>query len=57
MSVKRKAIALIDNAETLFCEVLLAVFVVLLFIQILARQLFGYSIAWSSQIADELIFV
>ncbi|UFS56634.1 TRAP transporter small permease subunit [Comamonadaceae bacterium M7527] len=51
MSVKRQALALIDNAETLFCEVLLALFVVLLFIQILARQLFGYSIAWSEELS------
>ena len=51
MSVKSKTLALIDNAETLFCEVLLAVFVVLLFAQILARQLFGYSIAWSEELS------
>ena len=51
MSVKRQALAFINNAETLFCEVLLALFVVLLFIQVLARQLFGHSIAWSEELS------
>lgn len=51
MSASQKALALLDNAETLVCEALLAVFVVLLFVQILARQLFGYSIAWSEELS------
>lgn len=51
MSVSRKTLALVNNAETLLCELLLAVFVVLLFAQILARQLFGYNIAWSEELS------
>jgi len=51
MSAGRKTLALINNAETLLCEILLALFVVLLFAQILARQLFGYNIAWSEELS------
>lgn len=51
MSFSTQPRALLDHAETLVCEVLLAGFVVLLFAQILARQLFGYSIAWSEELS------
>jgi TRAP-type C4-dicarboxylate transport system permease small subunit len=51
MSLGRSTLKLLDNAETLVCEVLLALFVLLLFAQILARQLFGYSIAWSEELS------
>ncbi len=51
MSVARKTLALLNNAETVICEVLLAVFVCLLFAQILARQLFGFNIAWSEELS------
>ncbi|MEO8281564.1 MAG: TRAP transporter small permease [Ideonella sp.] len=51
MSAVHKTLALLNNAETLLCEVLLAVFVTLLFAQILARQLFGFNIAWSEELS------
>lgn len=54
MASVRPILKLLDNAETLVCEALLAVFVLLLFAQILARQLFGYSIAWSEELSTYL---
>lgn len=51
MSFKHRVLAILDDAEALFCEALLALFVLLLFAQILARQLFGYSIAWSEELS------
>lgn len=41
----------LDQTETVLCEILLALFVLLLFAQVLARQLFGYSIAWSEELS------
>lgn len=41
----------LDNIESYFCRGLLSFFVILLFIQILARELFGYSISWSEELA------
>ncbi|MDV7341747.1 TRAP transporter small permease [Terasakiella sp. A23] len=40
-----------DNIESYFCRALLSFFVILLFIQILAREFFGYSISWSEELA------
>lgn len=54
MSFSTKFRYLVDNAETLICEGLLAVFVLLLFAQIMARQLFGYSIAWTEELSTYL---
>ena len=51
MSAGRKTLALLNDAETLLCETLLAAFVVILFAQIIARQLFGYNIAWSEELS------
>ena len=51
MTVMRSMLKLLNNFETVVCEVLLALFVMLLFAQILARQLFGYSIAWSEELS------
>lgn len=51
MSASRKILHTLDQAETVACEVLLGLFVLLLFAQILARQLFGYSIAWSEELS------
>jgi TRAP-type C4-dicarboxylate transport system permease small subunit len=51
MSVARSLLRRLDSLETVVCEVLLALFVLLLFAQILARQLFGYSIAWSEELS------
>lgn len=51
MTPLRKTLTWLNDIETLVCEWLLALFVVLLFAQILARQLFGYSIAWSEELS------
>ena len=51
MSAPSKTLAFLNNIETLLCEALLAVFVLLLFAQILARQLFGFSIAWTEELS------
>ena len=44
-------IRLLDNFESYACQFLLAFFVVLLFIQILLREFFHYSIAWGEELA------
>lgn len=50
MAAERSVLNWLDNLETIVCELLLATFTVLLFAQVLARQLFGYSIAWSEEL-------
>ena len=40
-----------DNIESYICRTLLATFVVLLFAQIISREVFGHSIAWSEELA------
>lgn len=51
MSSPRPFLKWLDNLETLLCELLLATFVLLLFAQIVARQVFQYSIAWSEELS------
>jgi TRAP-type C4-dicarboxylate transport system permease small subunit len=51
MATARSVLKSLNNSETVFCEVLLSAFVLLLFVQILARQLFNYSIAWSEELS------
>lgn len=51
MSGKRPFIDFINNIETMVCEGLLAAFVILLFAQVIARQVFQYSIAWSEELS------
>ncbi|MDV2857025.1 TRAP transporter small permease [Oceanimonas sp. CAM02] len=41
----------IDNIERVICSTLLATFVVILFIQIISRQLFNHSISWSEELS------
>lgn len=41
----------IDNIESYICRTLLAMFVTLLFAQIVSRQLFGYSFSWSEELS------
>jgi TRAP-type C4-dicarboxylate transport system permease small subunit len=41
----------IDNFESYVCRTLLAIFVVLLFAQIISRELFNYSFSWSEELA------
>ena len=40
-----------DNIESYICRTLLALFVLLLFAQILSREFFGYSFSWSEELA------
>lgn len=46
-----KIYKIIDNFESYICRALLATFVVLLFAQILSRELFNYSFSWSEELA------
>ncbi len=41
----------LDNIESYICRALLATFVVLLFAQILSREIFNYSIPWGEEVA------
>lgn len=41
----------LDHLESYICRALLAVFVTLLFVQIVARQLFGFSITWIEELS------
>ncbi|MGB0893538.1 MAG: TRAP transporter small permease [Parashewanella sp.] len=51
MSIKRLFLKHVNNAEEYFCALLLALFVMLLFAQIVLRQLFQYSIPWGDEVA------
>ena len=41
----------LDNIESYICRTLLALFVILLFAQIISREFFGYSFSWSEELA------
>lgn len=41
----------LDRLESHLCRVLLALFVTLLFVQIVARQIFGFSITWIEELS------
>ncbi|MDS9469056.1 TRAP transporter small permease [Paracoccus sp. MBLB3053] len=41
----------LDKLESYICRVLLAIFVTLLFVQIVARQIFGFSITWIEELS------
>lgn len=43
-----------DNIESYVCRSLLAFFVILLFAQIVSRNIFGYSIAWTEELSTYL---
>jgi TRAP-type C4-dicarboxylate transport system permease small subunit len=45
---------LFNNIEGYICRILLAFFVTLLFVQILTREFFGYSIPWAEELATYL---
>ncbi|WP_422365174.1 TRAP transporter small permease [Pelagibius sp.] len=47
----RKIYLFLDNIESYICRTLLALFVLLLFAQILSRELFNYSFSWSEELA------
>ncbi|MCG8426800.1 MAG: TRAP transporter small permease [Chromatiales bacterium] len=47
-------LTLLDNIESYICRALLAIFVTLLFVQIISRELFEYSIPWGEELATYL---
>ena len=47
-------IKMLDNFESYACQFLLAFFVILLFLQILLREFFNYSISWGEELATYL---
>ncbi|MDY0071100.1 MAG: TRAP transporter small permease [Thauera sp.] len=51
MSAKNPVVKFLSNIEEYFCEALLAFFIVLLFVQILLRQFFQYTIPWGEELA------
>ena len=51
MSAKKIAARILGNIEEYLSEALLACFVVLLFVQILLRQFFQYSLPWGEELA------
>ncbi|NMG75193.1 TRAP transporter small permease [Aromatoleum diolicum] len=54
MVVWRNFVKFISNIEEYLCEALLAFFVLLLFVQILLRQFFQYSLPWGEELATYL---
>ena len=54
MNTKKLIINLLDNFESYACQFLLAFFVALLFLQILLREFFHYSISWGEELATYL---
>ena len=49
--MKKILFKLIDNIESYLCQLLLIVFVILLFLQIILRNIFSYSIPWGDELA------
>jgi len=54
MNIKSFFINLLDNLESYICRLLLVVFVSLLLVQILSREIFGYSFSWIEELATYL---
>lgn len=54
MAAWRIFVKFVSNIEEYLCEALLAFFVVLLFVQILLRQFFQYSLPWGEELATYL---
>ncbi len=50
----RVILQFLNNFESYICQLLLAFFVVLLFVQILLREFFSYSISWGEELATYL---
>ncbi|WP_319783514.1 TRAP transporter small permease [Oceanisphaera sp. IT1-181] len=49
--MKKNLFKFIDNIENYLCQLLLVVFVILLFLQIVLRNIFSYSIPWGDELA------
>ncbi len=47
----KKILKLLDHAENYVCQLLLCVFVVILFIQVVLRVVFNYGIPWSEELS------
>lgn len=54
MNIKSFFINLFDNFESYLCRLLLIVFVSLLLVQIISREMFGYSFSWIEELATYL---
>jgi TRAP-type C4-dicarboxylate transport system permease small subunit len=51
MKLKKIAIAVLDNVESYICQFLLSFFIILLFIQIISREVFNVNISWGEELA------
>lgn len=51
MSLKKGLIHLVEHIEEYVCALLLSTFVILLFVQIIVRQFFAYSIPWGEELS------
>jgi TRAP-type C4-dicarboxylate transport system permease small subunit len=51
MKAKNIAIAIFDNIESYICQFLLSFFILLLFIQIISREIFDINISWGEELA------
>lgn len=54
MDKKKIITKVLDNFESYACQLLLAFFVILLFLQILLREFFQYSLSWGEELATYL---
>ena len=54
MNKKNTLLKILGNFESYACQILLAFFVILLFIQILLREFFSYSIPWGEELSTYL---
>ncbi len=51
MKMKKIVIAVLDNVESYICQFLLSFFIILLFIQIISREVFSVNISWGEELA------
>jgi TRAP-type C4-dicarboxylate transport system permease small subunit len=51
MKMKKLALAVLDNVESYICQFLLSFFIILLFIQIISREVFNVNISWGEELA------
>lgn len=49
--MNRLIFKILDNLEGIICQLLLVAFVILLFVQIVLRNLFSYSLPWGDELA------
>ncbi len=51
MKMKKIAMAVLDNVESYICQFLLSFFIILLFVQIISREVFSVNISWGEELA------